>query len=205
MRAPPALRAVLSRCALAVLLSLAAGCLTVDGTLRADGTGTLSLSYIAPPGATEASQRGLLTAPGITIQSLTLGADRKFSAVLGVDDVAAIGKTPLFRAVTVTKTAQGDDQVLTIKVIGQPKPVKDKSLAGPKIGITLPGKVVEANEGATVDGAHVAWSFTLADWLARASWELTARYHPAAAGAEKAGGSAAPAPSGAPKPAADTK
>jgi hypothetical protein len=204
MRARPALRDVLSRCALAVLLSLAAGCITVEGTLRADGTGTMSLSYVAPPGATETSQRGLLTAPGITIQSLTLGADRAFSAVLGVDDVAAINKTPLFRAVTVTQAAQGDDQILTIKVIGQAKSVKDKSIPGPKIGITLPGKVVEANEGAKVDGAHVTWSFTLADWLSRASWELTARYHPEAAGAEKAGGSAAPAPTGRPKP-ADTK
>jgi hypothetical protein len=196
---------VLSRSTLVVLLSLVAGCLTVDGTLRADGTGTISLSYIAPPGATEASQRALLTAPGITVQSLTLGADRKFSAVLGVDDVAAIGKTPLFRAVTVTKAAQGDDQILTIKVVGQVRSVKDKSIAGPKIGITLPGKVAEANEGATVDGAHVAWSFTLADWLSRATWELTARYHPAAVGAENAGGGAEPAPSGAPKPAADAK
>lgn len=196
---------MLSRSALAMLVACAAGCITVDGTLRADGTGTLSLSYTAPPGSTETSLRGLLTAPGITIQSLTLGADRKFSAAIAVDDLAAIGKTPLFRAVTVTRAAQGDDQVLTIKMVNQPKTLRDKTIPGPKIGITFPGKVLDANENATVDGAHVQWSFTLADWLSRGTWELTARYHPAPTGAETTGGTTPPAPSGAPKPAADTK
>jgi len=182
MRSQPSTRRVrtlVSVLALGALISWVAGCITIDGTLRADGTGTLSLSYVAAPGSTETSQRELLTAPGITITSLTLGTDRKFSATLGVDDLAAIGKTALFRNVTVTTTPEGDDRVLKIKMVSQPKTLHDKSLPGPKIGITLPGTVIEANEQAKVDGSHVEWSIALADWLARPTWELTARYHPA--------------------------
>jgi hypothetical protein len=195
MRPEPSIRrarALLSVLTLGALVSWLAGCITIDGTLRADGTGTLSLSYVAPPGSTEASQRELLKAPGITIKSLTLGDDRKFSATLGVDDLAAIGKTALFRNVTVTTTTEGDDQVLTIKMLNQPKTLHDRSVPGPKIGITLPGKVIEANEKATVDGSHVEWSFPLADWVARPTWELTVRYHPTKSG-DAESGTAAPA------------
>jgi hypothetical protein len=195
------LRDVLSASVLAVLVSWIAGCITIDGTLRADGSGTMSLSYVVPPGVSEASQREVLRAPGITIQSLTLGDDRKLSATLAVDNLAAISKAALFRNVTVSTSAEGDDQVLTINVAGQRKSVPDKTLPGPKIGITLPGTVVEANENATVSGSHVEWSISLADWWGRAPWELKARYRPTKAGdAAGAGGKTAPAPSGASKP-----
>jgi hypothetical protein len=200
------LRDVVSASILAVLVSWIAGCITIDGTLRADGTGTMSLSYVAPPGSSETSQRELLQATGITIQSLTLGDDRKVSATLAVNNLAAISKTALFRNVTVATSPEGDDQVLTIKVAGQHKTLKDKTIPGPKIGITLPGPVVEANENATVSGSHVEWNIQLADWLSRASWELTARYRPTKAGdAAGAGDKAAPAPSGASKTEPDAK
>src|SRR5262249_60112137 len=91
---------VLSASILAVLFSWIAGCITIDGTLRADGSGTMSLSYVAPPGSSETSQRDLLKATGITIKSLTLGDDRKVSATLDVDSLAPISKTALFRNVT---------------------------------------------------------------------------------------------------------
>jgi hypothetical protein len=197
---------VLSASILAVVFSWIAGCITVDGTLRADGSGTMSLSYVAPPGSTETSQRELLKATGITIKSLTLGDDRKVSATLDVDNLAAISKTALFRSVTVGTSAEGDDQVLTIKMTGQPKTLKDKTIPGPKIGVTLPGTVVEANENATVSGSHVEWSFPLADWISRPTWELKARYRPTKAGdAAGTGDKTAPAPSGASKPEAESK
>jgi hypothetical protein len=197
---------VLSASILAVLFSWIAGCITIDGTLRADGSGTMSLSYVAPPGSSETSQRDLLKATGITIKSLTLGDDRKVSAILDVDNLAAISKTALFRNVTVSTSAEGNDQVLTIKVAGQPKTLKDKTIPGPKIGITLPGALVEANENATVSGSHVEWSFPLADWISRPAWELKARYRPTKAGdAAGTGDKTAPAPSGATKPEPEAK
>jgi hypothetical protein len=204
-RSRPPLRGVLPALALAALACIT-GCITVDGTLLADGSGTLTLSYVAPPGSTEASQRELLKAPGITIKSATLDADRKFSASLDVADLAAITKTTVFRNVTVTTTAQGDDQVLTIKVVHEPKVLRDKTLPGPKVGITLPGKVAEANENGVVDGAHVEWTIPLADFLSRPAWELTARYRPAKPGeADAQGAKPAQAPSGESKPEAGAK
>jgi hypothetical protein len=73
--------------------------------------------------------------------------------------------------------------VLSIEITTPDRKVDDKKLPGPKIGITLPGKVLEANEHAVVDGAHVQWNFQLADFLARKTWNLMARYEaPSAAG-----------------------
>ena len=54
--------------------------------------------------------------------------------------------------------------------------MKDKSAPGPTIALTLPGKVLDANEKGVVEGTKVRWSFTLAEWFGRKSWELTTRY-----------------------------
>ncbi len=160
----------------------ASGCLTAEGTLEGSGTGTLSLSYKGPPGVTEASQRVLLEAPGVTVESVSVSADRIVSAKLKVTDLAGIGKTKLLKDAAVTKTAEGGDEVLTITYTNPPaREVADKSLPGPKLTLTLPGPVVEANEKAVVAGNRVTWSFTLADWVVKPKWVLTVRYKGAAA------------------------
>lgn len=200
---------------LAILATCVGGCLTADGTLENDGTGTLMVSYQASPGVDEASQRALLTAPGVSVESLAVAADRTVSAKLKVTDLAGIGKTTLLKMATVTKTAEGDAQVLTIKITNaEKKSGVDSRLPGPKIRVTLPGPVIEANENATVDGTHVQWNPTLTDFLSRTSWELKARYRPAASEDKKAGAPAADAKAAAPtdatkpdaaKPAAKSK
>jgi hypothetical protein len=170
---------VLSALVLPVLVAACvSGCLTADGTLAPDGSGTFTVSYKAPPGATEASLRPLLMAPGATVESFTLADDRTVTGKVKVADLATINKMPLFKNVTVTRTAEGDDQVLTVKATNPPKSVDDKTLAGPKIEITLPGKVLEASEPGKIDGKRVTWSFTLAEWYARKTVELEARYRP---------------------------
>src|SRR5262249_15761766 len=65
---------------LAVVVAGGVGCLTADGTLEADGSATLSLSYSVPPGTTEVSQRYVLQAPGVTVESLTVAPDHVVSA-----------------------------------------------------------------------------------------------------------------------------
>ena len=163
----------------ALLAVVAAGCLTADGTLERDGTGTLALTYKGAHGATEASQRALLEAPGVAVESVSVSADRTVSATLEVTDLAGIAKTKLLQKATVTRTSRGEDEVLTITFANPPAQAPaDKGLPGPKLKITLPGKVGEANEKAVVEGNTVAWSFSLADWLAKPKWELTARYRP---------------------------
>jgi hypothetical protein len=181
--------------AVLVLALAATGCLTAEGTLARDGTGTLTLGYRASPGATEATQRALLEAPGITVESLTVSPDRMVSAKLAVKDLAAISKTKLLKDATVKTVAKGDESVLTIAFVNPPaRALEDKNLPGPKVKVTLPGPVVEANEKAVVDGSTVTWSFSLTDWIARPKWELTARYRtaPDAGAPTGATGSATP-------------
>jgi hypothetical protein len=183
---PPAALRALSALALAVLATCIGGCLTADGTLQRDGTGTLALSFQAPEGANEAAMRALVTAPGVTVESFTQAADRTVSAKLKVADVAAISKIPLLKNVTVTDAAEGDARVLTIKTANPDKTEKDKTLPGPKIRLTLPGKVLEASAPGKTDGNKVEWSFTLAEWLEQKTQTLRARYQAATAGAPAA-------------------
>src|SRR5262245_22051745 len=137
----------------AVLAGSIVGCLTADGTLERDGTGTVALSYQALPGSTESSQRGMLIAPGVSVESLSMAADQTVSATLKVTDLAGIGQTMLLKGTTVTRKAEGDEEVLTITCHPTVRTVEDKAAPGPKIKITVPGKVVEANEKATMDGS----------------------------------------------------
>src|SRR5262245_4891029 len=170
---------------LAVLIAGLSGCLTAEGTLDRDGTGALTLAYKVPAGMTEAAVRALLEAPGVTVESISLGADRMVTAKLKVTDLAGISKTKLLKDATVTHSAQGDDKTLTIAYTNPPgRGTADKNLPGPKIKITLPGPVTEANEKGVIDGSTVTWSVaSLADWVGHDKWELVAHYRlPDAAG-----------------------
>jgi hypothetical protein len=106
------------------------------------------------------------------------------NAKLKVTDLAGISKTKLLKDAKVTHSAKGDDKTLTITYTNPPgRGAADKSLPGPKIKITLPGPVSEANEKAVVDGSTVTWSFaTLADWVGHDKWELVVHYRLADAG-----------------------
>jgi hypothetical protein len=191
---------VLPVLALAAIVAGGVGCITVDGTLEADGSANVSLTYAVPPGTTEVSQRYVLTAPGVTIQSLTVAPDHTVSARLHLDDPSALGNTNLFKDVKISRRTEGKDGVLAIEVTTIDKPVDNKKLPGPKINITLPGKVLEASEHAVVDGTHVHWEFTLADFLARKTWNLTTRYEAPAA---PSGAAAPPATTSTTVPKAD--
>jgi hypothetical protein len=169
------------RIAWAIVLCLVwgtSGCITVDGTLASDGTGWVNVRYPAPLGATEASQRLLLGSSGLPLESLSIGADRTLSATLSFTDLSDLSSIPVLQNTTVAQASQGDDRVLTISVSKLQKVHDATGTAGPRIRLTLPGDVVEATPGATIDGRHIEWSFTVADWTARPTQELRARYRP---------------------------
>ena len=167
---------------LAILALQLTGCITADGVLRADGTATLTLTYAASPGESEAAQRARLTAPGITLDSLSIAPDRTVTAALRVTDLAAIGKTALLKDARVTTSTEGEVTTLTIAVTVRPPPqAPDESLPGPSIRITVPGAILDATEQGVVDGASVQWAFRLRAWLARPDWRLGVRYRPAPA------------------------
>jgi len=169
-------RRALPLLAFAVIAVCGVGCLTADGVLDADGGGTLSVVYPVPAATSETSQRYMLQAEGVTVESLTISPEHMASAKLRMADVSALGKTLMFKDVKVTRSTEGSNGVLTIEITTLDKPINKQGLPGPKIGITFPGKVLEASEPGVVTGTHVQWNFPLADFLARKTWTLKARY-----------------------------
>jgi hypothetical protein len=161
---------------LAAIAVCGVGCIVADGTLDADGGGTLSVTYPVPPGTTDVSQRYLLQAQGVSVESFSISPEHMASAKLRMTDVSALGKTVMFKDVKVTRSTEDGKGVLTLDITTLDKPLGDKDLPGPKIGITFPGKVLEASEHGVVDGTHVQWTFPLGEFLARKTWTLKVRY-----------------------------
>ena len=195
-------RRALPLLAFAVIAVCGVGCLTADGVLDADGGGTLSVVFPVPETTTEAAQRYLLQAKGVTVESLTISPEHKVSAKLRMADVSALGKTVMFKDVKVTRSTEGSNGVLTIEITTLDKPINKQGLPGPKIGITFPGKVLEASEPGVVAGNHVQWNFPLAEFSSK-SWTLKVRYEAPPPGASTTTSPAATsttAPEPGPKP-----
>jgi len=85
-------RRALPLLAFAAIAVCGVGCLTADGVLDADGGGTLSVVYPVPAATSETSQRYMLQAEGVTVESLTISPEHMASAKLPMADVSALGK-----------------------------------------------------------------------------------------------------------------
>ena len=195
-------RRALPLLAFAAIAVCGVGCLTADGVLDADGGGTLSVVYPVPAATSETSQRYMLQAEGVTVESLTISPEHMASAKLRLADVSALGKTIMFKDVKVTRGTEGSDGVLTIDITTLNRTIDNKDIPGPKIGITFPGKVLEASEPGVVAGNHVQWNFPLAEFSSK-SWTLKVRYEAPPPGASTTTSPAATsttAPEPGPKP-----
>jgi len=186
----------------ASLVALSA-CVTVEGTLKADGSGTLQITYPVMPTTTERLERRRLTSPQVTLDSLTIGQDGTATAKVSFDDPQKLKTVDMFRSVGIERHREGTEETLTITLTNViNKEMKEEGKPGPKLTFHLPGKVLEANRNATVDGDTATWSFKLAEYVNQKTVDLKARYQvPAAAegapsGAAKkpAGGDKEPAP-----------
>src|SRR5438093_947483 len=100
---------------LAPLLACLAGCFTVDGTLKADGSGTLEMTYQVPRNATEAGERRRFASPHVTLDSLTI-KDGTAVAKLHVDEVSGLQTAEMFQNVTISRAHEDNDQRLTITI-----------------------------------------------------------------------------------------
>lgn len=174
----PALRARFAILAVAVI----AGCVTVDGKLEGDGSGTVQLAYPTPVQATEESERRRFTSEHVKVESLTI-AGGSTTARVRVDDVGKLSSASAFENVTVTRGQEDGAEKLTL-VLKNPQPIdiKNDKPPGPTFTITLPARVLDANRGATVAGERVTWTFgSLRDYARQASVDLVARYAAASA------------------------
>ena len=168
--------AVMRRVAAVWLLTALAGCVSIDGVLKPDGSGTLEVVYGVLPTSTEGLERRRFASPSVTLESLKLNGDGTATAKLSFDDPAKLSTLEMFRSVKITRQREKDEERVTITVKNQGTPVKDEGKPGPRIHLTLPGKVLQANRGATVDGNSVTWRFGLAEFVNQREVEITARY-----------------------------
>lgn len=176
---------ILSRPRAAVLsvlgLVVLAGCLTADSTMKADGSGTMELTYPPPQGATKASETKRFTSDVVTADSVEITPDGKKSTVkLRFTDATKLSTAPALKNLSVTRTKGADTEKVTIVLKPeQVVPLKEGQLKDEpplSIKVTMPGKITEANAKGTTNDASVTWKVPLADFVSHASTELTLTY-----------------------------
>ncbi|MFN8545153.1 MAG: hypothetical protein U0807_13240 [Candidatus Binatia bacterium] len=168
----------------AAMLALASGCLTVESTLRADGSGTVRMVYSATADATEQSERARFSSDHVRVESLDLRSDHTGTVTVAVDDATKLATAEGFKTATVLRGKAGErtDELRVVLANPTPAKVPDHGQQPMRVRITLPGKVVEANGGATVTDATAAWTIPMHEFASRSSTELRVRYEtPAAA------------------------
>src|SRR5579883_2978059 len=148
----------MTRTALLLCLLLAAGCVTVDATLKADGSGTITYTYGREANTTVASEKARFASPHLTIESLTLG-EKTVTLEAKFDDVTKLD------------TAEGVTLATPKPITGQVPNVPDLSFS-----VTLPGKVIAATPTATIAGTRVTWTIKAADYAHAPKTELSVRY-----------------------------
>jgi hypothetical protein len=193
---------------LLVSLALLAGCVTVDVTVKDDGSADLIVSYPALDKVTEEQVKPMLTAPGVTIKSVSVtpraaakdaatdtpaaGAQdgkatpakawvNTVTATLSVTDVEKIETIPfmtLFGLDVVSTT--GDDGQKTLKAtLKNPSPGKGPPTPSDNvITIHVPGELGETT-GIAEAGAAV-WKFKTTEYFATAETAFSLTYKAAA-------------------------
>ncbi len=168
--------------ALAILgLLVLSGCLTADSTMQADGSGTMTLTYPPPGGATKASETKRFTSDVVTVESLTVAENGKTATVkLKFTDATKLNTAKGLGNLTVTRTPGDGTEKVTIvlkpEMMLKLKPEQAKTEPPLKIKVTLPGTITSANADGKTEGATVTWTVPTGDYLDGPSTELTATY-----------------------------
>jgi hypothetical protein len=169
------------------VLPLLAGCIVVSARLAPDGSGTMTMRYRVAYDATEFLEKRRFTSPHVRVESVKITESLDTVVTLAFDDVARLPTAPAFRDVRVVREREGDGERLTVIVprVTAIAPAgatpRRPGAPGPQITWYLPGRVRTANRDAVVSGDRVTWSFSLDDYLAEPSIDLSVRYDTAAA------------------------
>jgi len=179
-RAPlaSALRSLLVTAAVVGLSLSLSGCVVVWGILNADGSGMFELTYSPPPDATTESVAAQFNSPHVHVQSVTFNQEHKAVVRASFDDITQISTAPWLGSIAITRTREGSEEVLRI-VLNHAKrqtPEEEKDRDGPRISITLPGRIVEANKQAEITSNRVVWRYTRQEFDSESPRELVVRY-----------------------------
>lgn len=163
--------------ALAALLLCSSGCVVCWGILNADGSGMLEITYDPPKGATRESITADFSSAHVTVDSVTLGMDRRAVVRAHFDDITQLSTAAWFRPVSVSRTREGNDETVRIVLKHNPGPPQDPQADGPRISLTVPGRIIDANKHAEVTDDRVVWRYTMGEFSGGKEKELVVRYH----------------------------
>ena len=189
----------MSRSALTWLIVLAVigGCFTIDGTLKADGSGTLEIKLDPIVPTSERNERKLFTGPDTTLDEIEIGELRTglgghkvpkwVRARLSFKDVTKLNRVKRLQGYKIALADAGEGKKRFSITVSRQKSAGGFTHEEPvTIRLTFPGEIVESS--GRVEGKTVVWTYPAGEFFAKAKLELTATYQVAAAKpAEKAG------------------
>jgi len=154
------------------------GCLTSESKLNADGSGTMTLSYVTKPAAM-VGERRRLEGPHVQVVK-DEHKDGRALFELSFDDARQLNTSRYFENVEVTMADNAGNTDLTVKIVHKTTQrltdeIADKVGKEVKIAITLPGEVVTSNATST-QGSTVTWTFASPDFTNMREVLLTATY-----------------------------
>jgi len=162
---------------LALVLGIT-GCFTVEGTLNADGSGSLVLRYrFAPPRSTATTETARFSSPDVTVRSVVPDGDM-IRLEAQFTDVTRLSSARGFGHVRVRRYRRGASEVLRILLwepLKIPDDVRDR-MQPARITIHLPGRVSSASEWSDTDAATVAWTIPATEFVGSKRVRLTVRY-----------------------------
>jgi hypothetical protein len=111
---------------LALLLLLAlGGCVTVESTLRSDGSAFIQMIYRTAPDATEFLENRRFSSQHVHVESVKIYEDQRTVLRATVDDVPQLSSAPGFALVQVERVRDDDHERLTIRLCN-PKPTESE-------------------------------------------------------------------------------
>jgi hypothetical protein len=179
------LRVAIGRVVVSLLLPLLAGCVTIEGRIATDGSGSFIMRYPVSGDATEFLERRRFSSPHVVVDFVKIREDLHAEVHAHFDDVTQLPTAPVFHDLTVTRGTDPDAPSLTFVIHHRAASV-DKKGRGPEITVILPGAARDAKPRADVSGDRVTWRFSLAEYLREPETTVSVRWTPpTAAPAEK--------------------
>jgi hypothetical protein len=168
-----------ARAALFLVAIAVTGCVTVDATLRADGSARLVMMYQTPADATEFLERRRFSSPNVIVDGVKIFEDQTTVVWATVPDVTRLGGSKGFEIVRgVTRERRGSDEIVTITFKNPFPSAQDKPGLLASLSVTFPGPLRDANHAAAVLGSRLTWNVSEHEFATNATVVLRARYAP---------------------------
>jgi hypothetical protein len=167
------------RSAIAVVVLVAAGCVDVDGELRADGSFHLRYTYDPPRHATYRSERARLSSAAVRVEALEAGRTIEgyppgefVTATLAVAEATALPTAAAFADVGVT--LDRDARRLVLSLPGLDPETRARAAAATeggerravRVSLLLPEVAVDPEPTAVLEGRRVTWTLSVRDYAA---------------------------------------